>query len=201
MRSFKFANDIAFMGQKILVVVLVGIEAEIAIPRTAQVDKKCRCSLPLSTGQACRRNPAAPQGAFAIFTMARTRRGNFGATRSRTRFRNLERNAEGGDSMFVVAFDLVECPVRTRGRPSNPPTCQCGQSANRAARRQHGQPPLRLAQTRHNIRAYPFRLHYWQKHRSKSAREMPGNLLSLAVPERIPHRGRRRSNRRHARPI
>lgn len=110
MRSFKFANDIAFMGQKILVVVLVGIEAEIAIPRTAQVDKKCRCSLPLSTGQACRRNPAAPQGAFAIFTMARTRRGNFGATRSRTRFRNLERNAEGGDSMFVVAFDLVECP-------------------------------------------------------------------------------------------
>ena len=92
-RSVELGDNIALMRKEVLVVILVRIEAKIAVPRAAQVDeKRCR-ALAGATRQACRRYPATPQRRAPIFAMAPTRVGNVRTTRSGTRLRSFKGNA------------------------------------------------------------------------------------------------------------
>ena len=108
-RSIELRHNIALVRKEILVVILVRIEAKIAVPRAAQVDKKRCRALAGTTRQACRRYPAAPQGCVPVFAMAPICVGNVRTTRSRTRLRSFKGNAKRSNCVLVVALYLVEC--------------------------------------------------------------------------------------------
>ena len=70
MCSVELGHDIAAVGKEILVVILVGIEAEVAMARATQVNEKRRRALAGAACQARRRYPSAPQGAAPVLAMA-----------------------------------------------------------------------------------------------------------------------------------
>ena len=105
----ELGHDIAAVGKEILVVILVGIEAEVAMARATQVNEKCCRALAGAARQARRRYPPAPQGAAPVLAMAAASAGHLCATLSGTGFRSLEGNAESGDRFLIIAFYLVKC--------------------------------------------------------------------------------------------
>ena len=129
--SFKFGYDIASVGKEILVVILVGIEAEVTMARASQVDEKRRRALAGAARQARRRYPPAPQGAVPVLAMAAAGTGHLRPARSGAGFRNLKGNAESGDRFLVIAFYLVECFRVFPNVHRNPysPICPISQSS------------------------------------------------------------------------
>ena len=107
-RPLQLAHDIALVGAEIVVMILVGIEAEIAALRAFQVDEERRRLLAGAARRARRRQPVAPQREAAVLAAAPARGGHAGALLARRALLALEGHAELLHRGLEIAFHLVE---------------------------------------------------------------------------------------------
>ena len=108
MRLLKLGNDIALVRQKVLVVVLIGVEAEVTLSRAAQVNEKRGRALARAACHARRRDPPTPQRPAAVLAASPACAGHARPLAARARLACLERNAERRNRFLVIALNLVK---------------------------------------------------------------------------------------------
>ena len=105
---FQLCNDVALMRQEVLVVILVGIEAEVAVARAAQVNEEGAGGLAGTACQACGGYPVEPKRGLGVLAVAAALPGAQGAPLPRARLGFLEGDAETFDRCLEVVLHLPE---------------------------------------------------------------------------------------------
>ena len=108
-RLTQLARNVALMRKPILVVFLVGIEAEIAMPRALERSEERRRSLACAACNARRRNPVPPQARIPVFAMAAALLRHAHARLTKLRLLRLKRQTEFRNRFLEIGFHLVKC--------------------------------------------------------------------------------------------
>ena len=108
MRLLELRHDVALMGEEVLVVVLVRVEAEVALLDAPQIDEERGRLVAGAAGQARRRYPVAPQRRGAVLAAAPARCRRAHARLARGGLLALERQAVLLHRSLEVALRLVE---------------------------------------------------------------------------------------------
>ena len=109
MRLAQLTRDIALVRKPILVVFLIGIEAEVAMPRALERGEERRRSLARAACNARRRNPVPPQARISVFAMAAALLRHAHARLTKLRLLRLKRQTEFRDRFLEIGFHLVKC--------------------------------------------------------------------------------------------
>ena len=107
--ALELRGDVAPVGAVVLVVHLVGVEAEVAVAVARQRHEERLGVLARATGQACGGYPPPPETCGAVLAVTSGPGGNLVAPAARRGLPLLKRQAELGHVVLEVGAHLVEC--------------------------------------------------------------------------------------------